>query len=143
MSVVYSGGTYDLLHIGHIELLRASRELAGPHGKVVVALNGDDFVERFKGRRPVCTWSERRAVLEATKYVDLVVANVDDEDSKPSIEVIRPDIIIGGSDWDAPSYKIQMDMSDEWLGRMGIELVFIPRTTGVSTSLLRTRAQPG
>jgi cytidyltransferase-like protein len=53
VATVLTIGTFDLLHVGHLELLAGCRELAGGSGSVVVAVNRDAFVERYKGRRPV------------------------------------------------------------------------------------------
>ena len=141
MSVVYTGGTFDLMHVGHLELLKGCREIAGVYGKVVVALNTDEFVQQFKAKTVVCSYKQRREVLESTRYVDLVVCNTGCQDSKPSIEVVQPDAIVIGADWEKTAYMTQMGFTDEWLEERGIELIFLERTTGVSTSGLRTRAK--
>ena len=73
--VVYTGGTFDILHRGHINLLKACKKISGYEGKVVVGLNTDDFIERYKGEAPYRNYVDRKAVLEACKYVDEVVPN--------------------------------------------------------------------
>ena len=83
--IVYSGGTFDLIHSGHIRFLRACRRIAGDEGQVVLALNTDEFVETYKGKAPVMTYDERKTVLLACKYVDDVVPNLSGADSKPTI----------------------------------------------------------
>lgn len=141
MSVVYSGGSFDLLHIGHLELLKGCRELAGVYGKVIISLNTDEFIQQFKNKTPVCSYTQRKEILEATRYVDVVVCNTGCADSKPVIEVVQPNIIVVGSDWEKLSYLTQMNFTDEWLQERNIELVFLERTTGVSTSGLRSRTK--
>lgn len=141
MSVVYSGGSFDLLHVGHLELLKGCRELAGIYGKVVIALNTDEFIQQFKSKTPVCSYSQRKEVLESTRYVDLVVCNTGCQDSKPVIEIVQPDTVVVGSDWEKEAYMDQMGFTAEWLADRGIELVFLERTTGVSTSGLRSRTK--
>ncbi|HEX9266475.1 MAG TPA: adenylyltransferase/cytidyltransferase family protein, partial [Candidatus Limnocylindria bacterium] len=72
------GGTFDLFHLGHVNLLRNAKKHADI---VVVALNTDEFNEQYKGKRPVMTLAERRAVLEACRYVDVVDVNTGGADS--------------------------------------------------------------
>lgn len=142
---VYNGGTYDLLHVGHLYVLRTARELAGPDGEVVIALNTDEFVERFKGHRPVQPYLERSEVLTACRYVDRVIPNVGDEDSRPALEAVMPDILLAGADWfseDDARYCRQMGFDREWLTERGIELRYMPRLVdGRSSTNLRTIAR--
>src|SRR4051812_2134643 len=74
--IVATAGTFDLFHAGHANLLRRCRWLAGEDGEVVVILNLDEFVEAYKGRRPVVAYQDRAAVLRALRDVDVVVPNV-------------------------------------------------------------------
>lgn len=139
MSIVYTGGTFDLFHSGHVNFLKRCREVAGEGGVVVVSLNLDDFVYKFKNKYPVCTYEEREAVLLATKYVDVVVPNISGADSKPSIEKIKPDYIIVGSDWARKDYYAQMQFTQDWLDDRGIGLIYIPYTKEVSSTNIRGR----
>jgi len=134
---VYTGGTFDLFHIGHVRLLWRCSKLASPDGEVVVALNTDDFVAAYKGRPPVIPYAERREILEACRYVDRVVPNHGGADSKPAIEWVQPDIIAVGSDWQDRDYHAQMGFTQAWLDERGIRLIYLPYTEGVSTSDIR------
>ncbi len=133
---VYSGGTFDIFHIGHVRLLRACRAIAN-HGTVVVSLNTDEFVREFKGDYPVNSYSARAEVLAACRYVDDVVPNRAGRDSKPAILEVQPDIIVIGDDWKARDYHAQMSFTPEWLDHHGIALMYVPYTPGVSSSALR------
>lgn len=135
---VYTGGTFDLLHRGHMRLLERCRELAGP-GTVTVALNTDEFIEQYKGRPPVVSYPNRAAVLAACRYVDDVVPNRDGDDSRTTIERVEPDLIVVGSDWATRDYHGQMGFDQGWLDRRGIGLCFVPYTKGVSSTELRRR----
>jgi glycerol-3-phosphate cytidylyltransferase len=140
--IVYTGGSFDLFHVGHIELLAACRALAGPDGRVVVGLNTDAFIEAYKGRPPVQTFGVRAEVLRACRYTDLVVANVGGADSRIAIEVVQPDILAIGDDWldpehDERRYHAQLGVTPEWLAERSLRIAYIPRTRGTSTTVLR------
>lgn len=134
---VYTGGTFDLFHTGHVELLEYCRLFAGKDGQVIVSLNTDDFVERYKGKRPITTYKQREDVLLATKFVDKVIPNYGGEDSKPSILEIKPNIIVIGMDWLEKDYCKQMNFTPEWLSEHRISLAYVPRTRGVSTTTIK------
>ena len=137
--VIYTGGTFDLIHGGHIRLLRACRRIAGQDGKVVVALNTDAFIQAYKGKPPIMTFDERKEVLLACKYVDAVVANFTGADSKPTISKVNPDFLVIGTDWANKDYYAQMQFTQDWLDQRGIQLVYVPYTVGISTTDLKQR----
>lgn len=136
---VYTGGTFDLLHWAHIELFKRCRMLAGEDGKVVVSLNTDQFIADYKGKSPVMTFEERKAVIEGCKYVDEVVANVGGANSTIAIELANPDLIVIGSDWARRDYYEQMNFTQSWLDERGIGLCYIPYTQGISTTEIKKR----
>jgi glycerol-3-phosphate cytidylyltransferase len=135
LPTIYTGGTFDLFHSGHVNLLRRCSEL----GDVVVSLNTDEFIEGYKGKPPVLSYQEREAVLKSCKYVDQVVPNVGGSDSKIAIELIQPDYIAIGSDWAKKNYHEQMGFTQDWLDARGIGLVYIPYTKGVSSTNIKGR----
>lgn len=143
MPNVYTGGTFDLFHEGHIELLSACKTIAGPDGLVVVGLNTDEFIERFKNNRPVQDYRERKLMLEACRYVDLVVKNIGEEDSRVTIEHtmvnkdMNLDVIAVGTDWACRDYYAQMNFTKEWLDHYRFVLVYVDRRTGQSTTNLK------
>jgi D-beta-D-heptose 7-phosphate kinase/D-beta-D-heptose 1-phosphate adenosyltransferase len=94
--IVFTNGCFDIIHIGHIELLKFCKTLGDT---VVVGLNSDDSVRRLKGfTRPVNKQEARRGILEAIKYVDCVF--IFDEDTPYNlIKKVRPDIIVKGGDY--------------------------------------------
>ncbi len=158
MANVYTGGTFDLFHEGHLELLEACKRMAGPLGRVIVAVNTDDFIERFKHRKPIQSTAERMKMLQSCKYVDTVVENFGEEDSTKTIEsvaqmpLVRPDFFVDdsvwprigpidivaiGSDWAGRDYYGQMGFTKEWLDQHNIILVYVDRRTGQSTTRLK------
>lgn len=141
---IYSGGTFDIPHRGHLDLLTWCREIAGQDGKVVIALNTDEFVEQYKGTRPIMSYEDRKAILEAfTSLVDEVIENTGGADSKPSILEVNPDIIVIGSDWLAKDYMKQMGFTPEWLEENRIALAYVPRHLDRSTTQIKNRVKNG
>lgn len=132
---VYTGGTFDLFHAGHVRFLQRCAML----GPVTVALNTDEFIAAYKGSAPVCDYRERAAVLAACRYVDQVIPNTGGADSKPAIEAADPDVIVVGSDWARRDYHKQMGFTQDWLDQRGIGLLFLPYTTGISSTAIKAR----
>lgn len=140
---VFNCGTYDLLHPGHLYVLRQAR-LMSDGGEVVIGLNSDEFVARFKGHPTVQTYLERDAVLSAIVYVDRVVPNTGDEDMRPVVEAVMPDILLVGADWasqDHSRYFHQTKLDQRWLDERGIKLRYMDRLVpGRSSTNLRSIA---
>lgn len=132
---VYTGGTFDLFHAGHVEFLRRCAEL----GSVTVSLNEDEFIEKYKGKRPVISYQERKDVLLGCRWVDRVVPNVGGVDSRVAISLSNPDLIVVGSDWARRDYYAQMQFDQDWLDERGIGLVYIPYTKGISSTAIKER----
>ena len=132
---VYTGGTFDLIHSGHVSFLKDCARI----GTVTVALNTDEFIEAYKGKPPVMTYDERYDVLSELRCVDSVIPNYGGADSKPSIMEVQPDVIAIGSDWARRDYYKQMQFDQDWLDEMGIWLTYIPYYKGISTTELKRR----
>jgi glycerol-3-phosphate cytidylyltransferase-like family protein len=143
--LVYTGGTFDRLHEGHRDLLAYCRALASGGatarrllpdrdrlwaggGAVVVGLNRDEFVPRYKGRATAQGYEVRAAAL--APFVDLVIPNVGDEDSRRAIDAVQPDIVLIGSDWHARDYLGQLGLDFDWLHERRIVLGYAPRPSG-------------
>lgn len=136
---VYTGGSFDLFHAGHVTFLKYCKQLAGQDGQVVVSLNTDEFILAYKGKGLVMNYNERAAVLLACRYVDYVVPNTGGADSKPAIEAVIPDLIVVGSDWARRDYYAQMGFDHDWLDEHAIGLVYIPYTQGISSTDIKAR----
>lgn len=133
---VYTGGTFDLFHRGHVNFLRQCKEIGD---YVIVSLNTDEFIYRYKGEYPVVSYEDRKEVLLSCKYVDKVIPNSEGEDSKPAILDVNPKFIVIGSDWAKKDYYKQMNFTQEWLDENGYMLIYIPYTENVSTTLIKKK----
>jgi len=146
--IVYTGGTFDLLHVGHLNLLSVCRKIAGKDGKVIVALNSDEFVEHYKGEHPVNNYRDREKMLCALHGVDYVIEHTDPDTSmdainraflhaEPRLDWWFTKFIVIGDDWAKKDYYKQMGFTREWLAARRISLLYTPYTEGISSSKLR------
>ena len=121
MTVVFTNGCFDILHRGHVEYLKATKELGD---YLIVGINSDSSVKRLKGLdRPVNKQEDRVAVLQAIKYVDEVI--VFDEDTPYRlIKEVKPDIITKGGDY----------TQDNVVGNDIAKVVILPYIQGYSTT---------
>ena len=124
MRTIFTNGCFDIIHIGHIKLLKYCHKLAhevpyGGQSKVVVGLNSDASVRRLKGdTRPINNEKDRMYILEALRYVDDVI--IFDEDTPYElIKQVQPAIIVKGGDYDGtvtdkddPKYVVGSDLAD-------------------------------
>lgn len=139
MSIVYTGGTFDMFHTGHINLLKKCKEIAGETGKVVVSLNTDNFVFEYKNSYPIFNQNERKEILISCKYVDEVIFNLGGKDSKISIKLVNPNYIVIGSDWARKDYYSQMGFDQDWLDENNIGLIYVPYTKEISSTQIKDR----
>lgn len=133
---IYTGGTFDTPHLGHVNFLSKCKQLAGD-GKVTVSLNTDDFVEKYKGKPPLFSYENRYKLLSLLEYVDEIIPNIGGADSKPAIMLTMPDLIVIGDDWLIKDYYKQMNLTPQWLQDQEIGLCYIPYTKGISTSKIK------
>jgi glycerol-3-phosphate cytidylyltransferase len=127
MKKVLTIGTFDLLHVGHIDLFNTCRELAGEGGTVFVAINTDEFVEKYKGKRPIIHQEDRIVMVDACRYVDFAYFHESGEDCRDTIEKVKPDILVVGSDWLSKNYLNQIGILPHYLEENNICLVYAPR----------------
>ena len=125
MKRILTYGTYDLLHYGHIRLLKRAKALGD---YLIVALSTDEFNE-IKGKTAYHSYEERKEMLEAIRYVDLVIPEDNWEQKISDVEKYHADVVVMGSDW-AGSDKFDY-LSDY------CEVLYLDRTEGVSTTKIK------
>lgn len=120
---VITYGTYDLLHWGHIRMLKRAKE-QGDY--LVVALSTDAF-NQTKGKKAYHSYEERKMMLESIRYVDLVVPEENWEQKKEDVQLLKIDKFVIGDDW-----KGKFDFLEDYC-----EVVYLPRTEGISTTKIK------
>lgn len=124
--IVFTNGCFDLLHRGHVHLLRTAK---GCGDLLIVGINSDESVKTIKGRtRPVLPQTDRTELIAALEMVDYVVL-FDESDPYRLIEAIRPHVLAKGGDWNADKI-IGADLVE----KDGGQLVVIPYIKGLSTT---------
>jgi glycerol-3-phosphate cytidylyltransferase len=129
MKRILTYGTFDLLHYGHINILKRAKELGD---YLVVALSTDEF-NAIKGKVAYHNYETRKKMLEAIRYVDLVIPENEWEQKLSDVKDFHIDVVVMGSDW-AGSDKF--DYLKEYC-----EVVFLERTPGVSTTQIKNDLQ--
>jgi len=124
MKRIITYGTFDLLHYGHINLLKRAKELGD---YLIVALSEDDFNEKHKNKKCYFNYYERKRLLESIRYVDLVIPEKCWEQKVEDVKLYHVDIFVMGSDW-----KGKFDYMSEHC-----EIVYFPRTPEISTTQIK------
>ncbi|WP_277209332.1 glycerol-3-phosphate cytidylyltransferase [Isoptericola croceus] len=123
MKRVITYGTYDLLHYGHIELLRRARALGD---YLIVALSTDEF-NAGKGKKSYFSFEERRRMLEAIRHVDLVIPENTWEQKSEDIKLYHVDTFVIGDDWAGKFDELKKHC----------EVVYLERTPEISTTQIK------
>ena len=125
MKKVITYGTFDLLHYGHINLLRRAKSLGD---YLVVGLSTDEFNNKEKNKECYFDFENRKLLLDAVRYVDLVVPEENWKQKISDIQKYNIDVFVIGDDW-----KGKFD----YLKDFGVEVVYLPRTKEISTSKIK------
>ena len=125
MKRVITYGTYDLLHYGHINLLRRAKELGD---YLIVALSTDEFNWNEKRKKCYFSYEERKQLLEAIRYVDLVIPEENWGQKRTDVHLYHVDTFVIGDDWTGKF---------DFLKEEGVEVVYLPRTPEISTTKIK------
>lgn len=123
MRRIITYGTFDLLHYGHIRLLQRCKA-QGDY--LVVALSTDEF-NAGKGKKSYFSWDDRKNMLEAIRYVDLVIPEESWEQKKSDIKKYHIDAFVMGDDWEGKFDELS-DLC---------EVIYLPRTPEISTTKIK------
>jgi len=126
----YTQGVYDMFHIGHLNLLNRAKEQCD---YLIVGVNTDRLVREYKHKIPVIPEAERAEIIRNIKAVDEAVL-CDTLDKEKALEAYGFDVIFIGDDWKG---NPRWEKTREDLARKGVDLVFLPHTDGISSTILR------
>lgn len=124
MKKIITYGTFDLLHYGHVNLLERAKSLGD---YLIVVLSTDEFNLKEKNKICYFSYEERKRLLEAIRYVDLVIPETCWEQKVRDIEEFKVDTFVMGDDWDG-----KFDYLEEYC-----EVVYLPRTPEISTTQIK------
>lgn len=123
MKKVITYGTYDMLHYGHINLLKRAKALGD---YLIVALSTDEF-NAGKGKKSYFTYEERKKLLESIRYVDLVIPENTWDQKISDVKEFKVDTFVMGDDWEG-----KFDFLKDYC-----EVVYLPRTPEISTTQIK------
>ncbi|WP_042143723.1 glycerol-3-phosphate cytidylyltransferase [Paucisalibacillus sp. EB02] len=124
MKRVLTYGTYDLIHIGHINLLRRAKELGD---YLIVGISTDDF-NAIKNKKAYHPFHDRKMILESIRYVDKVIPEHSWDQKITDLKEHEIDLFVMGDDWEG-----KFDFLSDYC-----EVIYLPRTQGISTSIIKT-----
>lgn len=105
--VVLASGVFDLLHLGHVKFLEEAKKAGGKDAELLVIIARDSTVEKNKGRKPIMTENQRRALVESLKVVDEAVLGFEEFDIGEVIKRIKPEVIALGYDQEDMEKHVQ------------------------------------
>ena len=126
MITVVTFGTYDLFHVGHLNILRRAKDLGD---RLVVGVSSDELNYRKKRIRPTYPLDHRMAIVESVRFVDEVFVEHAMEEKREYLLEHRADILVMGDDWEG--------RFDEFLDICRV--VYLPRTVGISSTDVKVR----
>ena len=128
----YTSGVYDMFHIGHLNILRRAKEQCD---YLIVGVSTDELVQHDKHKTPIIPFEDRCAIIEAIKYVDKVVPQ-HDKNKFAAWEKYHFNKMFVGSDWKGTP---QWQAFEEQFAPVGVEIIYLDHTDGISTTILRNR----
>lgn len=125
MKRVITYGTFDLLHYGHINLLRRAKALGD---YLIVAVSSDEFNWNEKHKKSFFSYEQRKMLVEAVRYVDLVIPEESWSQKESDIHEYHIDVFVIGDDWTGKF---------DFLAEEGVEVVYLPRTPEISSTQIK------
>ena len=127
----YTTGVYDMFHIGHLNVLRNAKKQCD---YLIVGVSTDELVQKEKNKTPVIPFEERKAIVEAIKYVDKVVPQID-TNKFGAWQKYHFDKMFVGSDWQGTETWKKFEQQFK---PYGVEIIYLPHTDGISSTELST-----
>lgn len=125
----YTTGVYDMFHIGHLNVFKNAKKYCD---YLVVGVSTDELVCNYKNKVPVIPYENRAEIVSAIKYVDKVVPQTN-MDKLAAARSVNADVVFVGDDWKGTE---KWNRIEKELSKYGIDVVYFPYTTGVSSTIL-------
>lgn len=126
----FTVGTFDLFHVGHLNLLREAKKYCD---YLIVGVHSDEWVTLCKKRAPVICYEDRAEIVSAIKYVDMVVKN-ENRDKLEAWRELHFDVAFIGDDWKGTEVWNKIEAN---LNAVGVKVIYIPYTKKISTTQIR------
>lgn len=131
----YTTGVYDMFHVGHLNILRRAKEQCD---YLIVGVSTDELVEHDKHKTPIIPYADRARIVQAVRYVDQVVPQPN-KDKFAAWQVLHFDAMFVGNDWQGTPQWVEFERQ---FAPVGVDIVYLPHTDGISSSLLRDKIAP-
>ncbi len=130
--VGYTTGVFDMFHVGHLNILRRAKEQCD---YLIVGVSTDELCSNYKHKKPIVPYEERKAIVEAIKYVDEVVPQ-ETMDKMAFLQKRHFDVMFHGSEWKGTELYNRYEME---FAQYGARIEYLPHTDGISSSMLRDK----
>ena len=134
MNIVYSYFVLDIVHRGHLMMLKNSKAIAGPDGRLVVGIVSDEAVLAKKGKLPILDFSERLELANSIKYVDVVVGQ-QNYNPYENVKNIAPDILMESESHD----EVQINEGRRLMKELGGRVIVMPYFNDQSSTLIKSK----
>jgi len=132
MIIGYTTGVFDMFHIGHLNILKRAKEQCD---YLIVGVSTDELVKSYKNKIPIIPFEQRFEIIKSIKYVDDVVPQIT-MNKMDAWEKYKFNVMFHGNDWKNTSMynKIQEEFE-----KVGVKLIFLPHTDGISSTMLKEK----
>ena len=131
----FTAGVYDMFHIGHLNVIKKAKENCK---FLIVGVSTDEVVLKNKNKKPIVPYNDRFAIVESIRYVDKVIPQTR-YDIEGKIQIVKDnniDVMFVGSDWQGTE---KWNLLESELKKLGCDVVYLPHTDGISSTLLREK----
>ncbi len=129
----YTAGVYDMFHVGHLNVIMHAKQYCD---YLIVAVSTDEIVVENKHKQPIIPYEDRARIVEAIRYVDEVVPQVDYSDKKSAAVKYGIDVMFVGDDWQGTE---KWNRIERELAEIDVDVVYLPYTQSISSTMLREK----
>ena len=128
----YTTGVFDMFHIGHLNILKRAKEQCET---LIVGVSTDELVRTYKNKTPIISYEERKAIVEAIKYVDAVIPQKN-MNKLEAVKAVGANVVFVGSDWQGTPQWIEYE---KMFSEVGCAVEYLTHTDGISSTILRDK----